>query len=206
MHTLLYFADPMCSWCWGAAEAITQLKEQYQDFDFKLVMGGLRPYETRPLDTSYKEKLTHHWQKIHQMTRQPFDYAILETPDFVYNTEPAARAVVTVKKISPAMTFDFFKAVQKSFYAENKHPHELTTYLSICEEMGLPAKEFQQAFESEDVKQATETEFHEAKTFYGITGFPTLLLQFGKKAKPIARGYMPYEHMQQNIEQILLKY
>lgn len=206
MHTIIYFADPMCSWCWGAAEAVTQLKSQYNEFDFKLVMGGLRPYETRPLDASYRNKLTHHWQEIHQMTGQPFSYDILQTPDFVYNTEAAARAVVTAKKLNPAKAFEFFKAVQKAFYAASKHPHQLETYLEICEELGLPKEEFQQVFESEGIKQTTEAEFHEAKTFYGITGFPTLLLQYGKKAKPIARGYMPYEQMQKNVEQILLKY
>jgi len=206
MSTIIYFADPMCSWCWGAAEAITQLKNQYNEFEFKLVMGGLRPYETRPLDANYRDKLTHHWQEIHQMTGQPFSYDILQTPDFVYNTEPAARAVVTVKKIAPAKVFEFFKAVQHSFYAANKHPHQVETYLDICRELGLPTEEFQQVFESEGIKQTTEAEFQEAKTFYGITGFPTLLLQFGNKAKPIARGYMPYKQMQNNVEQILLKY
>ena len=206
MHTIIYFADPMCSWCWGAAEAITQLKKEYNEFDFKLVMGGLRPYETRPLDANYRDKLTHHWQEIHQMTGQPFSFDILQTPDFVYNTEAAARSVVTAKKIASNKAFEFFKAVQKSFYAANKNPHQLDTYLSICQEVGLPQDEFQQVFESDGIKQATEAEFQEAKTFYGITGFPTLLLQLGNKAKPIARGYLAYEQMQKNVEQILLKY
>lgn len=203
--TILYFADPMCSWCWGAAEAITRLKNQYNEFDFDLIMGGLRPYETRPLDASYRDKLTRHWQHIHEMTGQPFSYDILQTPNFVYNTEAAARAVVTVKKINPTMTFAFFKTVQKSFYAENKNPHELSTYLGICQSMGIPEASFKTSFDTEAIKEATIEEFEQAKSFYGVTGFPTLLLKFGNKAKPIARGYMSFDQMQQNIEQILLK-
>ncbi|WP_299455776.1 DsbA family protein [uncultured Microscilla sp.] len=204
--TIRYFADPMCSWCWGAAASVTRLKEQYHEFDFELIMGGLRPYETRPLDANSRDKLIQHWRQIGEATEQPFDETILHTPGFVYNTEAAARAVVTVKKINPAMTFVFFKAVQKAFYAEGKHPQQLSTYLELCQNMGISAEEFARIFELQTTKEATEEEFMRAKTFYGITGFPTLLLQFGAKAKPIARGYLPYEQMEQNIEQILMKY
>jgi putative protein-disulfide isomerase len=205
-HSIIYFADPMCSWCWGAAPAITRLKEQYNDFNFELVMGGLRPYESRPLDAATRQKLEHHWQQIGDATGQPFDPTILQTSGFVYNTEAAARAVVTVKKNNPAMTFVFFKAVQKAFYAEVKNPHQLATYVTICDNLGIDSEAFTRFFTSEEAKEAAEEEFTQAKTFYGITGFPTLLLKFGNKAKPIARGYMPYEQMQKNIEQILMKY
>jgi putative protein-disulfide isomerase len=104
------------------------------------------------------------------------------------------------------MTFVFFKAVQKAFYAEVKNPHQLATYVTICDNLGIDSEAFTRFFTSEEAKEAAEEEFTQAKTFYGITGFPTLLLKFGNKAKPIARGYMPYEQMQQNIEQILMKY
>lgn len=204
--TILYFADPMCSWCWGAAPAITRLKEQYNDFDFELMMGGLRPYETRPLDASTRQKLVHHWQQIAEATQQPFDTSILQTPNFIYNTEAAARAVVIVKKSHPDLSFSFFKAVQRAFYAQAQDPQQLQTYTAICQELGIDSEAFARAFASEAAKDATEEEFSQAKTFYGITGFPTLLLKFGTKAKPIARGYMPYEQMQQNVEHILAKY
>lgn len=204
--TILYFADPMCSWCWGAAPAVSRLKEQYHHFDFELVMGGLRPYETRPLDATTRQKLIHHWQQIAETTQQPFDTSILQTPNFVYNTEAAARAVITVKKKHPDLSFRFFKAVQQSFYAQAKDPQQLQTYLDICQELGIETEAFAHFFNSEAAKEATEEEFAQAKTFYGITGFPTLLLKFGTKAKPIARGYMPYEQMQNNIEHILTKY
>ncbi len=47
---LLYFADPMCSWCYGFAPQILQEKSNYPEIDFQLVMGGLRPFgrETMP--------------------------------------------------------------------------------------------------------------------------------------------------------------
>jgi len=41
---LIYFADPMCSWCWGFAPVIAQVRERYGEaLPVRLVLGGLRP-------------------------------------------------------------------------------------------------------------------------------------------------------------------
>jgi putative protein-disulfide isomerase len=47
---LWYFADPMCSWCWGFSPVIETLRDAYRDrMKIALVLGGLRPGETAPL-------------------------------------------------------------------------------------------------------------------------------------------------------------
>ena len=44
---LWYFADPMCSSCWGFAPVMSAIKEKYSDrFRIALVLGGLRPGTT----------------------------------------------------------------------------------------------------------------------------------------------------------------
>nr|MBA3324286.1 DsbA family protein [Paracoccaceae bacterium] len=41
---LLYVADPMCSWCWGFAPVIADIRAAFRDrLPLHLVMGGLRP-------------------------------------------------------------------------------------------------------------------------------------------------------------------
>ena len=48
---ILYIADPMCSWCWGFAPVIAAIGETFGgDAPLKLVVGGLRPGETRAMD------------------------------------------------------------------------------------------------------------------------------------------------------------
>ena len=40
---LWYIADPMCSWCWGFAPTIKEIRLNYSEkLKIKLVMGGLR--------------------------------------------------------------------------------------------------------------------------------------------------------------------
>lgn len=198
--TLIYFADPMCSWCWGAAPAISQLKEKYSDnVYFKLVMGGLRPHNTKKMSEKAKESLLHHWQEIGEMTGQPFQYHILDNEDFIYDTEPATRAVVTIREIKAEIEFDFFKKVQYAFYAENHNPTKTKTYEAICNHFDVDYISFKERFESEEMKEKTEDDFDFTRQF-GVSGFPALILQLGEKAKPVARGYLPYEQLIQNFE------
>ena len=40
---LVYFADPMCSWCWGFSPVIEAISEQFgTSLPIRLIMGGLR--------------------------------------------------------------------------------------------------------------------------------------------------------------------
>jgi len=54
---LWYFADPMCSWCWGFTPAIGAIKESYSDrLKIALMLGGLRPGTTERLPLSLWER------------------------------------------------------------------------------------------------------------------------------------------------------
>lgn len=40
---LIYVGDPMCSWCYGIANELSQTIDYFNDdFDLELIMGGLR--------------------------------------------------------------------------------------------------------------------------------------------------------------------
>ena len=109
--TIIYIGDPMCSWCYGFAPEITKVKEHYSDFDFRLVMGGLRPNGTETMK-DLDSFLKHHWKDVNKASNQPFKYDILDDKSFVYDTEPACRATVVVRAMAPEKEFEFFKAIQ----------------------------------------------------------------------------------------------
>ena len=57
MPILWYFADPMCSWCWGFSPAIDVLRDEYRDrIKIALVLGGLRPGETTSMTPTARLK------------------------------------------------------------------------------------------------------------------------------------------------------
>ncbi len=118
---LWYFADPMCSWCWGFSPVIETLRDEYRErMKIALVLGGLRPGETAPMTAAGREEILHHWHQVHERTGQAFRFEDALPEGFVYDTEPASRAVVTMGGIDPALIFPLFKAIQSAFYAEGR--------------------------------------------------------------------------------------
>ncbi|MGH6816491.1 MAG: hypothetical protein ACREC6_12385, partial [Hyphomicrobiaceae bacterium] len=59
---LLYFADPMCSWCYGFSPVIAALAERFAGrLPIRAVMGGLRAGNTRPMRPQDKEAIRGAW-------------------------------------------------------------------------------------------------------------------------------------------------
>jgi len=129
--TLIYIGDPMCSWCYGFAPEIEKIEQHFGELNFEVVLGGLRPYSKQTM-SELSDFLKEHWLEIEEETHQPFGYDILEKSDYVYDTEPASRAVEVARQMKPAVTLTFFKAVQTAFYHQNKSTHDINTYLDIA--------------------------------------------------------------------------
>lgn len=185
---LLYFGDPMCSWCYGFAPEISKAKEELGDqVELKMVMGGLRPYNTETMEKlgSFLKK---HWHHVAEASGQAFNYDLLEDYSFVYDTEPPCRAVVTMEQIQPHKTFDFYKAIQSAFYAENQNTNLTATYLPLVSQLGISPEDFKQAYESEEMKKAVRGHFMYSADL-GIRGFPTVVLKIGEQLKLISNGY-----------------
>lgn len=185
---LIYITDPMCSWCYGFAPEITKVVEQTKaEMDLELVMGGLRPYNTETMQ-QLGGFLAKHWHHVEDRSGQVFNYNILKDTAFVYDTEPPARATVVVRSLAPALEFDFFKKVQAVFYAENKNTNDLETYLPLVKELGIEEAAFAKAFESEEMKEKIRRDFEKSRE-WGVSGFPTLLLQREEQLHLLATGY-----------------
>lgn len=197
---LIYVGDAMCSWCYGIAEEVTTLKNNHPELAFISLMGGLRPYNTeRAIDMA--DFLKGHWDEVNKRSGQPFTYGILQDPEFIYDTEPASRAVVTVREMAPEKEFDFFKAVQKAFYFEGKNPNHLATYLPIAEAFELDTEKYASLFQSERIKEETKRDFQLAQEM-GIKGFPSLVLKKNGQFSLIANGYNTAEQIEKIIAQI----
>ena len=195
--TLIYIGDTMCSWCYGFANELTTLKNNHPELDFRLVMGGLRPYNTeKAIDMA--DFLKHHWVEINQRTKQPFKYDILSDPDFIYDTEPASRAVVVARMMNPEVEFEFFKAVQEHFYRDNKNTNMVETYLKIADQFGLDRQVYQDHFESEAAKINTKADFSLSQQL-GIKGFPSMVLRKNGKYMLVANGYQTATQIEQTI-------
>ena len=198
--TIIYIGDPMCSWCWGIAHELQKLRDHYKNqYEFELIVGGLRPGGGEEWNDKFKDFLRHHWEDVNKASGQPFSFNILESDYFNYDTEPACRAVRVVRDLDSEKEFDFFKAVQYGFYVENKDPKETVFYQPICEKLNLPFDKFSQKFESEAYKQKTYSDFNRSAQM-GVRSFPTVILVKEGKVTPLAFGFSTFEKMKNQIE------
>jgi putative protein-disulfide isomerase len=134
---IIYVGDPMCSWCWGIAPELQDLQERHPELPFKVIVGGLRPGpHAEPMDDRLAAFLGHHWREVSARSGQPFDHSILERRDWVYDTEPACRAVVAMRRLDPPRAWPLFKRLQRAFYAEGILLNDPEVYPQLVEEVG----------------------------------------------------------------------
>ncbi|MEL6863232.1 MAG: DsbA family protein [Bacteroidota bacterium] len=201
---LIYVGDPMCSWCYGFSPELTKALQSLEDqVDLELIMGGLRPYNTQTMK-DLGDFLKEHWQEVSHRSGQPFQYEILKDHHFVYDTEPACRAVRVARALAPNKELAFFKAIQDAFYAQNQNTNQIDTYLAIAQKLDIDQEKFQKAFSSEEMKVAVRRDFERAAEM-GIRGFPSMVLQKGEKLFLIANGYRTAEQIIEAVEQRLEK-
>lgn len=200
---LIYVMDPMCSWCYGFAPVIKRIFDAYEDkLQYKIVLGGLRPGTTQVLDENLKYEIKQHWQDVEQVTNQPFDYSFFERKDFVYDTEPGCRAVVTMRYMKPDAEYDMAEAVQSAFYAKNNDVTKPEVLALIATQFGVGEEDFLEKFNSDEMKEKTQQDFLIARHLQA-TAFPSLYLLNGTTVHPLSRGYRMYDAMHAHLENAL---
>lgn len=186
--SLVYVADPMCSWCYGFAPQLGRVREAFPQLPLQLVMGGLRQ-DDRPMDERLRAHLRHHWSEVASRSGQPFDLSWLEREDFVYTTEPACRAVITVREREPRLSLPMFSAIQRAFYAQGRDVTRAEVLGDLAEEVGVPRPDFEAAFDSPELREATLDDVALVQR-WGIGGFPTLIAAREGEGQMVAPGYV----------------
>ena len=197
--SLLYVADPMCSWCYGFAPSLMAVRARWPELPLELVLGGLRA-KGEPLDEGLRAKLRSHWGEVARRSGQPFSPASLAREGWIYTTEPACRAVVAVREIAPAHTLAMFHAVQTAFYAQGQDVTDTHALADIAQGIGLARSDFEQAFS--DSRETTAIDFAVAQRL-GIGGFPALALVREGQGQLVAPGWVAPDELLERVEQII---
>ena len=198
---MLYFADPMCSWCWGFSPVIDRVIDEFGErFDLNLVMGGLSPGTTDPVDERTKATIREHWEHVQTASGQAFEFGFFDRTDFIYDTEPACRAVVCARELERTSEFSMLRTIHHAFYAENRDVTDTIVLCELAAAEGFDQVAFETHFEDQKTRLATGNDFKIARNT-GIQGYPALVV--GVEAEGltgITIGYQPYEAIGPTIE------
>jgi len=194
---LIYFADPMCSWCYGFAPVIEEIRRAFgRALPMRVIMGGLRPGTKQAMTPEAKREVLGHWAHVHEATGLPFDERALDRDGFRYDTDPGARAVVVARRESEAMAVSYLARVQKAFYAEARDVTSGEVLADLAEELGLDRAPFLAQWSAEEAKQETWRDYAISQRA-GVTAFPTLVGGPNEAGVygVVTRGYAPAEQV-----------
>ncbi|MEA9976796.1 MULTISPECIES: DsbA family protein [unclassified Pseudomonas] len=184
----------MCSWCWGFAPVAQALMQQAQTagVELHLVVGGLRTGSGAALEPTARRYILEHWQAVADTTGQPFRFEGALPTGFVYDTEPACRAVVAARSLDPHCAWILARLIQQAFYTQGRDVTQASVLVELADQAGLPRIVFAEAFDSVEQLTATAADFTWVQDL-GIAGFPTLLAEHNGQLALLTNGYQPLE-------------
>ena len=197
----LYFADPMCSWCYGFGPVVNELVQRFDGrLGLRVVMGGLRAGQAEPMRDKDRDYIRGAWAQVHDASGRPFDPAFFARERFTYDTEPACRAVVTMRRLDPQRTLSFLDQVSSAFYAANCDITNADVLADLAAETGVDRATFFAELTSPTNRDETVQDFLMAKQS-GVEGFP--LLAAGSEVTGyalITHGYRPIDGLPEAVE------
>lgn len=208
MTKLIYIADPMCSWCYGFGPELTTLRDGVPELHFEVVLGGLRAYNRELMDEGLKTTLLSHWEKVAETSGLPFSKEALSHANFIYDTEPACRAVVAARMLAPEVTLDVFHAIQHGFYAEALDVTKGDVLAKICvavmrkAEVNISEEDFLALWSSEEAITSTNNDFQQTQR-WGVTGFPTLVFERVGELYLVTSGFARTEVLVERLQNLV---
>jgi putative protein-disulfide isomerase len=206
---LIFVGDPMCSWCYGFGKEMGTIVEAMPELEVQVVVGGLAAGSTQLLDDAGKQFRLKHWARVEQLSGAQFNReALLARKNFVYDTEPVCRAVVTARLIEPSVNLlKIFGAFQRAFYVDGLD----TTDGAVLAEVGasalkaagfdIDAKAFLAVWSSDEAIRVTRADFTLTRQL-GVSGFPSLFVELDGKIGQLSSGYAPAANIQRTLERL----
>jgi len=165
-------------------------------------LGGLRAGNTKIMDSEQRGYILNHWFSVNEASGQPFEFAFKMPKDFIYNTEPACRAVKTIQKLNPKQALNFFTSIQEAFYTQNIDVTKTDTLAKLAVNHDVIQQQFELAFDSDEIKQQTQNDFMLTQQMR-VNGFPSLIGANEEGYMYLAQGFQLYPQVEDTINKWL---
>lgn len=200
---LYYITNPMCAWCYGFTPTIRRLWGLWQGhLEVKVLFGNLQAFATEPLRQEEKERLALSWHRVQERTSLPFDYRFFTQKEYIYDTEPACRALLAIKLLRPTLTLEVLRAFHSAFYADGRDLTNLQVLINLVKLFGISENLFLTLFESDEIMAQMEEEFLQVEQM-GATSYPSVYIQSTQGAELLMEGLGEFRELEERLLQRL---
>ena len=192
--TILYVADPMCSWCWGFAPTLKALREVAPDVQVKIVLGGLAPDSDAPMEESMRGYVQQAWKDVAQSCQVDFNFDYWKCCQPRRSTYPSCRAVLVARTFG--LESEMFNAIQHAYYQEARNPSDLDVLADVAVKLGIEREDFLAGMQANETEQTLQADF-QLRDELGIRSFPSLCVRHQGKTKLLHSGWCSPSAMQE---------
>jgi putative protein-disulfide isomerase len=193
--TLLYIADPMCSWCWGFRTVRDRvLAAMPVGTPLRYVMGGLAPDSAEPMDEDTQGYVRQAWKTVEQTTGASFNWKFWDDCQPRRSTYPACRAVLLAENLRAGAGALMFDRIQQAYYQEARNPSDTEMLVALGEELGFTDGAFERELDSPATQALLKADLEFRRTL-NVHSFPTLILESGGERIVLTEGYSDAEQV-----------
>ncbi|MFN7117010.1 MAG: DsbA family protein [Saprospiraceae bacterium] len=206
-YTIIYVYDALCGWCYGFSPVMQQLHEKYKDqIDFTVLSGGMVTGNRVGPIGQVAGYISDAYKTVEEYTGVKFGEGflngILKEGKAIFNSVPPSIALTVFKSYQPENAVAFASALQKAIYYDGIEPQHLQAYGKYAADFGIEPKHFVFQLQQNQFIDATIEEFKQVAE-WGIQGFPSVIMATPEKLYLIARGYKPFEPLDEMVQQVL---
>lgn len=207
--TLFYCYDAYCGWCYGFSAVMKKIALAYPDLPIEVLSGGMvLPAEPVHIGVTAGYILSA-YKTVEDYTGVRFGADYLwhlnnpEMSDWYPNSEKPAIALSIFKEIYPEKQVEFAADLQIALHSEGRDLTDDEAYRHLLEQYGIQPEMFYEKLRSEAYKEQAHYEFSLVKQLQ-VSSFPCVLLQVSEsKFHLLAKGYTPYEDLNQRLAAVL---
>jgi putative protein-disulfide isomerase len=179
-------------------KAREQLKE---DYEIRLVTGGLRTKGEMVWDERAKAYLKAHWKQVAARTGQPFNDTLLEKSAFEYDTYPACKAVVTVRELlGEDAAFTYLHTIQYAFYAQGIDITNTRLLYGYYEQLFGNSGKFAFMYGTERMETLMHHDFAKARSM-GAIAFPSVVIVDEAGHMVCQKGYRSFDEIERLLKE-----
>lgn len=207
---LIYCYDAYCGWCYGFSPVMKKIEENFKGkFDIEVLSGGMLTGENTISIERTGPYIQGAYKRVEELTGIEFGKDFLwhvfnpQLSDWVMNSEKPAIALCIFKEYYPGQQLSFASDLQYALNYEGRDLDDDEAYRHLLEKYNISTEDFYTKLRSEEYKQQAYYEFALCKQLQ-VTAFPVVLLQASDtKFHLLARGYTPYDELEERLVKIL---